>query len=488
VGQEVDARYVCDQIGQLRDGEQLMSGDYSDATNNLAPWASEAVAEEIATCLGLDETESSLLLRALTRHEITDPEDKKHVKRQTWGQLMGSIVSFPILCIINATVMKRAREHSVWRPLTLKTANVIVNGDDCLARLTPLAFQAWKVLGKSIGLSESVGKTYFSNRFCNINSARFLVVPDYCQLIQRSIPRPEGGLKVRWVRGGPPLWLEHRPYVNMGLCLGLKRSTKGSTEKVTASDLGTGDSFGAIAHELVRTCPVSERERAMKLFINHNWETLKQTHRPWFLPEHLGGLGLPSFGSFEPTKKDLRVAAVIFNHFPMPRRPPVAEWKVWEYATSRMEDFKEAQRKSTLYAMEATFQKSESGTSLRPISEEALMGRFCVEALFTKKGIKDLFSDEGIQQRKKYYLKQTDKVYKKALNSRWMATTEPFAADSLPHKPHKTTGGKVFLLQVRHESVSVPDRVEGEQVPKSWSQWESIVDDDLSHDWDDRLW
>jgi hypothetical protein len=108
VGSPVTARAVQDRLGKvLKDDQYYLSGDYSDATNQLAPWVTNCIAEAIADEIGLRPEERELLLRSLTGNIVVDEGEHK---QQLWGQLMGSIVSFPILCIANAALCRWSLE------------------------------------------------------------------------------------------------------------------------------------------------------------------------------------------------------------------------------------------------------------------------------------------------------------------------------------------------------------------------------------------
>jgi len=129
IGEEITDEYLCSQLGELREDEGFLSGDYKAATDNLDPEFSERAVKEINKYIKVKELHS-LFLGALTGHLIQNPDHPDEFSGQTWGQLMGSIVSFPILCVINAAICRRTRERDMGRSLRLQDCKVAVNGDD----------------------------------------------------------------------------------------------------------------------------------------------------------------------------------------------------------------------------------------------------------------------------------------------------------------------------------------------------------------------
>lgn len=278
------------------------SGDYSAATDELHSWVSETIGDEffdiLDTNMGYDHSAfRELFTRALTKHLILDKKDHygmpsqevpTHLQGvpvteelpQRRGQLMGSIISFVILCIANASLVRFSWEvaHN-RRNVPLLRIPLWINGDDCLTAYQDPSFpEVWHGLGDIMGLSESVGKTYDSPVFCSINSHFFM--------------QDERGF-----------W-DMIPYVNMGLMAGLDRSSGG--EK--ASQGKTPMELGTINHELIGKCPEFAREAVQNLFMYRHGNTLKEFKGEWFFPHHLFGAGLVSLSPY--TRDNLSKAAV----------------------------------------------------------------------------------------------------------------------------------------------------------------------------------
>ena len=90
--------------------------------------------------------------------------------KTTNGQLMGSILSFPILCVINLFVYRLTKELNPNEPATIPT----INGDDILYRSSLKFNQQWMKITSSCGLIPSKGKNLVSNRYFTINSRPFV--------------------------------------------------------------------------------------------------------------------------------------------------------------------------------------------------------------------------------------------------------------------------------------------------------------------------
>jgi len=152
-----------------------LSGDYSAATDNLNPRLSRAVLESLID-EGMDDYD--LLIAGLTGH-IIDPDHTgksphKVGTKQRWGQLMGSPISFPILCIVNAAMCRYVVEQDSGRELDLSEAGVLVNGDDCLVPISsPERYEAWANVVSVGGLLPSPGKCFLSCRYAQLNSTTY---------------------------------------------------------------------------------------------------------------------------------------------------------------------------------------------------------------------------------------------------------------------------------------------------------------------------
>lgn len=313
LGKPVDELVILNGMGRnLHEGEVYISGDYKAATDNLHSWVSETVADELSNCLLLGKPERELFLRSLTGHLI----DGKPQKR---GQLMGSITSFPILCIANAAICRWAMELAEKKPKMLIDCALLVNGDDCLFRSLKIAYSYWGKISGFSGLEESMGKVSVHERILEVNSTIF-------RRLEKPFSIPDGD-KTR------ETYIQQVKYVNLGLMTGQKRSGA----KVGMQDQADPrNNIGTRARLLINSCPESIQEKVMKIFIKKHKDVLTKMRLPWYLPEWIGGVGLPIGSWGGPSELDLRLAQkVLFNwakERPISLTHQEAPWKTWMLA------------------------------------------------------------------------------------------------------------------------------------------------------------
>lgn len=350
--------YIQRRMGAvLRPGEAYLSGDYSAATDNLAPWVSETIARAIASTCDLSPQEEDLFVKALVEHWFDDPTTRT-IRSQEWGQLMGSVVSFPVLCIANAAICRMVIEADRGCPgrLSLRNIPLMINGDDCALRCTDVGLKVWKSLATFVGLEPSIGKFFFSREFVQINSENF--------------ERLETPVSKRDPDSGVSRLLSFRTteFFNLGLWFGQKRSG-GRTEGVLAQP---EESVGTRVREFLRRAPEGLRDEAYRLYIATARDEWEKVGVPWFLPEGWGGLGLPPLYAVDsdlegkdeyqtlygkragqrragresgkdlvlgPSKLDMRVAALIAarpDKFPVGRIPSTSPWNVNRIVKQRL--------------------------------------------------------------------------------------------------------------------------------------------------------
>lgn len=313
---------VNERIGdELLPNQLYLSGDYEAATDNLHSWVSETVADEIASIWNLGPEEHKLFREGLTGHIYGD-------KPQRRGQLMGSVVSFPVLCVANAAMSRWSMELAERRLMLLRDSPLLINGDDVGLRAHKRVYGYWQKITSFGGLHESLGKTYATRQFIEINSRCF----------ERGIPTTRverlGGHRLRIL----PIGLYKTKFVNLGLVLGMKRS-QGS---IGLSDLDSPEyNLGARGRKLVDSSPEELAEPLMRLFILRHKELLQKTRLPWFIPTWLGGIGLPSGPWGHPSDLDLRIARRILLNWKEERPRPLGQagdwtWRMHALAESRL--------------------------------------------------------------------------------------------------------------------------------------------------------
>lgn len=148
----------------------ILSGDYSAATDGLH-------MDVMKTCL---EEFKKVFPNNIPLQTYLDYEGGKHkIEYPSWtqldsiiqsnGQLMGSILSFFILCI--AVVASFGETCDVE---LMEDCDCIVNGDDLFAILNSKQIKTWKKISSDMGLKPSIGKNYKSQFFGSFNSQLFI--------------------------------------------------------------------------------------------------------------------------------------------------------------------------------------------------------------------------------------------------------------------------------------------------------------------------
>ena len=165
------------------DFSHIVSGDYKGATDGLDIQATKAAFEAF---LGLADVDLdpdtrcqyfSTLQDVLYEQNLHYQRDGPDTTKQTNGQLMGSNLSFPILCIVNLIGYWMTMEDYTDLTLEPHELPVLVNGDDILFRTPrprpddPTSFyELWKSNITKLGFELSVGKNYVHDKVFTINS------------------------------------------------------------------------------------------------------------------------------------------------------------------------------------------------------------------------------------------------------------------------------------------------------------------------------
>lgn len=285
-------------LGDLPQGQEWMSGDYKGATNSIDPRVTDHCWDLYCDLMALPSLVRRLGRNALTRHRmrpvrLSTKEEFGDYRPQEHGQLMGSVISFPFLCLINFAVNRWFLELVNRRIYTLDEAPMLINGDDIAMPLDPQHYSAWKDFVGQVGLVPSVGKNYMSREFVQMNSVTFSYHP--------TLFHTDDFVRV--------------PFFNMGLIRGWK--AKGGGEKVGWLELLPSNAYG-LAPRL---------EAALEAAMVENWPRVHEAflihHRPlldlcpagmsWFLPRALGGLGLRRLESTPYSRKGYQAASAIYH-------------------------------------------------------------------------------------------------------------------------------------------------------------------------------
>jgi hypothetical protein len=160
-------------VDDLREGEQIISGDYSNATDAIPPVVTRTVVEVLLTSPYLSPEERNALSAAFPAcgHKVRHNDEVIDIVR---GQPMGSRVSFPILCLINRIcweICDSMRNNRGGR----SERRAIFNGDDCAFSGDDEFYRNWRTVTSHFGLVVNEQKTGRSRDHLELNSRRFIV-------------------------------------------------------------------------------------------------------------------------------------------------------------------------------------------------------------------------------------------------------------------------------------------------------------------------
>lgn len=266
------------------------SGDFSAATDDANMLISDQICDEILTLARCPLTYHSLALRSLCSNQITFTESALGLKtifpqlselgllenskfkisyRQTNGQLMGSIISFPILCLMNLFSYWEARETFIGQELSLEALldlfPVLIHGDDILFKCSSGFYDHWSQVTKQYGFNLSLGKNLFLPNACTIDSIYFTFAGPHSCLPQR------------------------QSYLNMGLVVGCRKGdqTEGNVDK-TYGDPGNWNFW--------ERCAALKSEFSKCHLENESWELFLDFvsphllgESPWYIPDMYKG-------------------------------------------------------------------------------------------------------------------------------------------------------------------------------------------------------
>jgi hypothetical protein len=378
-GQTVTEEYVnsvfAGRRGLQPQLEHYLSIDYSDATNEMFSWCSECVLDMLFEIGIISEPVHILAVRAMTKHILHyEGFGFKFEQEQTRGQLMGSILSFPILCIINAAICRSAIELDSDKRLSLKSCPMAINGDDGILLGSCKLINYWRTLGSICGLDASIGKVYSDPSFLNINS--------------RTFNADSEGI------------LRKVPFIHLGILNDVKRSGNPNN----ANNDGRFKSVGSLAHKLIEECHPALAERVLGAFIEKNHKFLTRLSVPWFLPEYLLGIGLPNVGKYTLNMQDASFIPFVQGW----KRPvvPTSGWRCRKYAVERVRDYED-------FGLKDLDPDSVDERVMIPL--EKIYGLLSVEALFRVSSIKDLYSDDfdlSMRSAEKRYYRKLGSIWK----------------------------------------------------------------------------
>lgn len=241
-----------------------VSGDYSAATDNLKIFYTKMAFEaSLDRCSDYSDELKDNLRAVLYEQEIHYPA-KQNIGdldpvTQTTGQLMGSTLSFPILCTVNLCTYWLSLERFLGRRIKLSELPVLVNGDDILFRTNPEHYSFWRELVSEVGFELSQGKNYVHSSFFTVNSTGFIQT------------RSD--------------WIEEIPYLNAGLLTGQSKLTGRLSDRL----MPIWDYYNTVIDG------ANDKNRAHKRFLHYHKENIrsltKDGNYSLFVDPLLGGLG-----------------------------------------------------------------------------------------------------------------------------------------------------------------------------------------------------
>jgi hypothetical protein len=305
----------------------LVSGDYEAATDNFNSDIMKTAAEILAEYIP-DDTLRKWFIWEAGPHEISYPEwTGLNTIIQTRGQLMGSLLSFPILCLANATTyalaIKKCFGKDVLDTLTDTRVPCFVNGDDILfVDNHPGLYNAWRETAASIGLKLSVGKCYRSKRFGLINS----------QMILRFTHHKDGS----------------RPWGLVQWHSDIKKSTVRGHTSITMNSV-VQLAHGKIKNYFRYNCEPQQLDFSLALthiskskIIKYNKHVLSKTCESLDVSKEYGGIGIKT-DTYTPTHLD----KLVYGFKVLRKRPKILKTLPNGLIVTRMPEFIEETIKST---------------------------------------------------------------------------------------------------------------------------------------------
>lgn len=280
-GQPLRPEHIENVIVDLDNEQWLLSGDYDNATNMMISSYTRCAIRYICQKLRLS-TEFSLIAERSLCDCVLDfrfnhNNNKYHIQGiQQEAQPMGKILSFTLLCIINFAVCRKAVEMDQSRHLSIDLFPGLINGDDCCFPIRNM--DLWVGYSSMVGLFNSVGKTFCSKDFVEMNSRTFILEFQQDQDFKRNIKFTEV------------------PFINYGLMKGMVRSeADDDSRKRPITVLAEAVSrMGWCHQELVKDFQnfYTDLDYLFKFYHNKYLLSDKLQGVPYYVPAWLGGLGL----------------------------------------------------------------------------------------------------------------------------------------------------------------------------------------------------
>lgn len=158
----------------------MLSGDYEGSTNGLSLNVTlDALDCVLAWCPWLSPLDVEAARSSFRDVILTFPRVGKGKStlrnhpfpvRLTCGQLMGNVLSFNLLCLINAAVYWQSMEERLGRAIPFDDLPVVINGDDTLGASDEEHLRLWTARGKEVGFVRGKWKNLVSACMGTFNS------------------------------------------------------------------------------------------------------------------------------------------------------------------------------------------------------------------------------------------------------------------------------------------------------------------------------
>jgi len=312
IGRPLDLEDIRDLTNMTTLDMKWFSVDYSAATDGLSWKYSGRIFRYLIE--DLPEMQREIANLVLGPHQLWYPGEDMPRGIQTNGQLMGSILSFPILCLANLGVylLTTQQEHRFWSH-DQRLNHVLINGDDMVYASDPDNWVKHVDIGKKVGLEMSVGKAYVHREYLNINSTSI-----HCPL-HKKVVRPT---------------IREIGFLNSGLFFGQHKVQGRRNDGMAASHHEAAEGIVVNINEMLKgSLPKKQIDFLKKIMTTHKTtiadecrfettESIKDKSkffsRNLFIPESLGGMGVkaPEGFKFRITKEEVYVAQGFLDKYP----------------------------------------------------------------------------------------------------------------------------------------------------------------------------
>jgi len=328
IGRPLSPTDILDLKESAADTWKWFSIDYSAATDGLSWRYSGRILAKLIELL--PPSQVALAMSVLGPHKLYYPTPRsehecglsqkvfKGVMRN--GQLMGSILSFPILCLANLGVYLRvmSNEQRSWT-YAQKLRHVLVNGDDMVYAGPESLYAEHARVSERVGLKMSVGKAYIHDEYLNINSTSVncKIAPPSYPFVDKDVypsisPNFVGSngneLRQEWQKGSVTgrntvtPWVI--PYLNVGLFYG-QHKVQGKSDSAEDHHAYSGGLLANLNVVLDGCLPGRQSDLLHRFLFVHK-EAIQQesklqvmkSHttffmtRNMFLPIAMGGMGI----------------------------------------------------------------------------------------------------------------------------------------------------------------------------------------------------